>query len=1238
MTKIEITIDGDPNPITYIEKEKDFINTDIIINILQNLNENKNENEIEFIRYLNTKYDAWVLLKENDDILIKEGFRILVKLKENNFDETQLLKKKEIINKITELNKKIDNELSKLNKQKNKKIEDLRPSRTFNLKNISENEKEKEKETDVSSFVDDDSDDNDLVDIIVLTANPLVENEELIENDSKPRILRTMNDFNSITSSIHNVILNKCNKQIKAQFLPLTGDNLEFAISQKPKILHLICKSVYELENKKYITNLLFEDELCRIDRKNEEDIKKIINSKDLLKIDKDITKNITLFICTPLSEDVFDIFKNINFKNIIVQHTTLANIDFVSELNEQLYLNILELNKSIIDAFEVAKKNSINIPHQFCCCFHKHKDNCKLKMNLSNELYFDCEVKEDIFKIPHFYHLRYKCECTTVNKSFCEHNKKVCDNYNYGFKPLYNKKSKKQNLCCCDLKIEHNLNHIFFCKFSETKDEEGIFSNYQNNNFCKIINRKFVPNYNKMILLVGKNKIVYNIFDLLKDKNENIINIYGKEYKESINKVDQLIDMIIEFLKERIPYNFRDDNPLNLNNENYSLDLSLSRKNTNNFKMNKYERIKEKLSGYDSDLNLIPTESAPQVINKMSLIPKYQKIYFYVDEQENIISIINYKKNSKNKIYFINGFKISYDDIIKIFDKNNLYEAQIVVFTEKQLKSEALKNSEKYKIYNLEFEHLKKEDYEVSLQNIKVLSQKETFDSKIKHIEYSFEQKSIELEKSITIVKDENKSNLNYELLFLFNCSNSGLFGMEIESLYQKNINEINSIIEKKYIPIRVIKKEVVPKYYRYQNTNLFKEYYDTRDNIIPNKVKILLLEKLFNFYAKAFRLLLKTIKIEQYDKEKLKTNLKVKKYKPNESLTSFSAIQELGMWLPFENKENDELNKLKIINIDGYFKHLLRNFKDTFKEENIRLCSKNKEVWNNVKENIEDISITLPTFIKMFSLNENRLITLFEETLKNRDHFTNPSYLRFKLFDYMNYEYSNIKKDILNKLEGIEKEFRDIGYIQGELETLFAKCIVNYREKADWKTFDDIYKNQIMVKLIELKYNNYSIDNKEKFIILFQSKVRYKYIKYKIKLGLLIKEELLELEQVVLDFIKAKNIFYIIKTCFLISEWHLRKKNYANLNGLEEESDKELKEYFNYLNFAYYISIIYDKNYIYTNYSKNFIRKKFNITQLKDGSEQVKEIREKLIELCTKYKIKIYKDKINKQKFYVD
>ena len=65
---------------------------------------------------------------------------------------------------------------------------------------------------------------------------------------------------------------------------------------------------------------------------------------------------------------------------------------------------------------------------------------------------------------------------------------------------------------------------------------------------------------------------------------------------------------------------------------------------------MNKYERIKEKLSGYDSDLNLIPTESAPQVINKMSLIPKYQKIYFYVDEQENIISIINYKKIVKIK------------------------------------------------------------------------------------------------------------------------------------------------------------------------------------------------------------------------------------------------------------------------------------------------------------------------------------------------------------------------------------------------------------------------------------------------------------------------------------------------------------------------------------------------------------------------------------------------------------
>ena len=726
MTQIEIIIDGSQDSIYYTEKEKNFINADIISNIIQNFNRDISEEKIEFIRYFNPKYDAWVLLKKDDDLQISNGLKILVKL--DNFDENQFLKKKEIIEKINDLNKKIDNEFIKLNKQNNKKIRDLRPSRTFNLNNISENVKEKEKELDDSLFVDDSEDDNDFVDIIVLTANPLIDkNEKLIEEKE----LRTMNDFNSITHSIYNIILHECNKQIKAQFLPLTKNNLEFAFSQRPKILHLMCQSVYELENNKYKTNLLFENEKCEVDRQNEDDIGKIINSKELLKIDKDIINNVTLFISTPLSEDVFNIFKKFNFKNIIVQHTTQANIDFITELNEQLYLNIIKLNKTLTDAFDIAKKNSISVKHQFCCCYHEHKDDCKLKMYLSNELYSDSEKLKlkDIFIIPHFYHLRYKCKCSCV-KGFCDH-KSNCENSRFCFKPLY-KNTKTTKLCCCDtVKKEHDLDHLFFCNFSE-KNNEGIFSNYQSNNFCKIINKEFVPNYNKMFFIVGRNKIVYNIFDFLKYESCNIINIYGKQYKESINKIDKLIDMIIEFLKERIPYNLLDEE----NKGGHSDNLFLSKKNTMNFKNNKYKIFKEKMNSYDSskfaNLNLLSAESAPQVNKNMSSIPIYQKIYFYVDNHENISSIINNMKKIKNTIFFINGYKVSIEDLIKIFDQNNFFESKIILFTENKLSSNLLKNQEKYKINNIEFNSLTKEDYEIRLQNKKVELDKNSFDLQV--------------------------------------------------------------------------------------------------------------------------------------------------------------------------------------------------------------------------------------------------------------------------------------------------------------------------------------------------------------------------------------------------------------------------------------------------------------------------------------------------------------------------
>ena len=150
--------------------------------------------------------------------------------------------------------------------------------------------------------------------------------------------------------------------------------------------MHLLFKSVYEPQNNKNndnniknnieknasCVNLLFENEECKIKRIDQNKLKSFVNS-----FDKNIIENINLLICTPLSEEIFEIFNNIenyNFKNIIVQHTTLANVEFISHLNEQLYKYIIDVNKSFSEALDFAKKDCMNIIHQFCCCFHKHK------------------------------------------------------------------------------------------------------------------------------------------------------------------------------------------------------------------------------------------------------------------------------------------------------------------------------------------------------------------------------------------------------------------------------------------------------------------------------------------------------------------------------------------------------------------------------------------------------------------------------------------------------------------------------------------------------------------------------------------------------------------------------------------------------------------------------------------------------------------------------------------------
>ena len=1212
MATIKFILEGLNESFKIIEKEKDYINIDDILLILQKRGIQKNE--VVFIKYLNAEYKAWELVNDTEKLQLNKEKSLELSIETKNKTKNELMEKMELIDK--KIDEIVNNESKKNNKTKEESSSlNIPYIKSSSSLSISENP---ESETTIdNNFVNSEM---DTIDIIVLTGNPLVD-----KNDGDIKELKTMNDFNFVTYSIHEVLLD-CNKQIFAKFLPLTLKNFKDAILLGPKIIHLICKSTYlsdlsknemndnnndnKNESEVFSPYLLFENDKCEMERINGESFKNLIKSIIETRESKGLLGKISLFISTPLAQDIFEMVKKYQFKNIIVQHTIYANVTYIAEINEQFYKNIIELDKSIEESFNIAKSFNIskNDSNQSCCCFHSHLKNCKLKSYLSNELYKEDENQnlEDFYLIPHFFHLRYKCECKQAD--FCKHNKIKCDNYKSNFKCL-SLNLKKINICCCETKnIVHNLDNIFFLKFSEEKEGYGLFSNYQRNNFCTIDKAEFVPRYYKMDLIVGRNKIIYNIFELLMDNHVDIINIHGPKNIESINMIDTFIDNIIEFLKERIPYMISDSN-INVNND--SCDLLVEKQSSNIIgTINKF-------NSSDNQINIAlkKAESAPFSLYTNLNIPTFEKIVIREDFQENTFNINNKTNENNQNVYFINAFNINDDDLKEKLKRIEFSNKKIIVFTEYILG----KINEK-EIKYIELNNLTKIDYTIKLQRQKILNLKSDYDINVKN---KIEENNINEEN----FNDDTNAKFMNEILFLFNCSICGHFEMEMQKLFSENLVEVKQILDNKYVPKSIIEKiEKIEKcsttykhYCQYiGKKHVFQKYYKTRKNNIPEAVKQRVLQKLFQFYAMVFRLIIKQAKNKPYNLKKKDIQFELKtKYKPLDSLTTFSAIQELGIWESFEKNYQDD--NLDIYDIIGYFNHLLRNFSNILKNENIILCYKNKEIWENVRNDIEDISITLPTCLKMFEIEYDvDLISLLKEELKQLDKYSLSSLARLELFEYM-FEFNKNKQnhnyDInIKKLDEIEKKFFNNKCKQGILETLFAKCIVNNWKYKDFKEFD----NETL-KIELSKFENDEKDlmkNKKSFITLFRNKIKYLYYKYKIKSGELSEsdEDLIELKEMLKTFKNEKKPLYVIKTCFLFSEWYLKKYNKKKRDG-KTECQKEKEKHIEYLNFAYYISNICNDKY--RKYTINIIEKK---KQMKDKKSS-KDMNNKMKILCNKY-----------------
>ena len=504
---------NDLNYNTYNEEDENS-------EIFQHLEEK--DINFDYIRYFNGK--SWILLDKGGVIAMNENF---------NFNTLKIMIKANIFNKEKNY---IKNNYFILNK----KIENI----GVNLDKI---------ESDIKT--------KSPLNIIVLTANPLMHGE---------KELRTMNDFNIIPGKIYNIL--KEEDYLKySKFEILTQNTFKEAISKRPQILHLICKSTYispeEKENNKIsddssdYVNLIFENENnYSLEFINKEKLNEILSDTEI----KENIKNIILIISTQLSDDIKKIFEKFEFKGIIVQHTTLADISLIANFNNIFYEDIILSGLNIIQEENIAvllKHLSDKVQYTICCCFHKHKvGQCKFVKNILNELYNnnnykkEKDIKDELKEIiPHFCHLMPKCPFTRVCNSddFCQHIDKCSGTFNLDYK----KRGKKiNNTCCCydqknqhDYK-EHNINASIIYVFPKESENDN------NNNKKPSIyedNEKNIPKYEKMELLIGRNKDMIMILEFLKSEKQNY-NIYG----DKITNLKKFGNIIIEYYKEREHYN----------------------------------------------------------------------------------------------------------------------------------------------------------------------------------------------------------------------------------------------------------------------------------------------------------------------------------------------------------------------------------------------------------------------------------------------------------------------------------------------------------------------------------------------------------------------------------------------------------------------------------------------------------------------------------------------------------
>ena len=182
------------------------------------------------------------------------------------------------------------------------------------------------------------------------------------------------------------------------------------------------------------------------------------------------------------------------------------------------------------------------------------------------------------------------------------------------------------------------------------------------------------IPKYEKMILFVGKNKVIYDVIKFF-SSNEMNFNIFG----DNIENLKKLGSAIIEYYKEKC--NYFEGNKKELVRNKSSPNLVENTENDEKKDVN----INPNISiNYNKDIDITPKKSTP-FIPAIEKIEKYNFIEINLNDNK-----MKTLKDELNNIYFIYVYNLELKNKIKIRN------SKIIWFTQEKIDDKKIKLNKK--------------------------------------------------------------------------------------------------------------------------------------------------------------------------------------------------------------------------------------------------------------------------------------------------------------------------------------------------------------------------------------------------------------------------------------------------------------------------------------------------------------------------------------------------------------